>query len=177
MKYNIEIMGRYEIIRLSQLNKLPKDCIVISINDTGYTTDLINKNIRDILVLEFDDIDSDYDRLKAMTYDDGIKIREFINKYKDSVVNIIIHCTAGVSRSAGVACGIALYLNGTDEYIWRSKRYLPKRKCYEITASSFGITISDEDYKYKASLNERDNKRITEFLKRGYISLEELMEE
>lgn len=175
MRYNIEIMSRYEIIQLSKLNKLPKDCIVISINDTGHTTELTDKNIKDILVLEFDDIDSDYDKLKAMTYDDGVKIKEFINKYKDSVVNIIIHCTAGVSRSAGVACGVALYLNGTDDYIWSSKKYLPQKRCYEITSSSFGITVSEEEYKSKTSLNERDNKKLAALLKRGYISLEELI--
>lgn len=175
MKYNIEIMGRDEIIYLDKLNKILDECIIISINDSGYTTELKSNKIRDILTLEFDDIERSRAGLKAMSDNDGFRIKQFIDKYK-MVNNIIIHCTAGISRSAGVACGIALYLNKTDEYIWSSKRYLPNKRCYYITSKSFGINISKERYKHKKSLNERDNEKIKKYLKRGYITINELLE-
>ena len=55
-------------------------------------------------------------------------ILDFVNMWKYSVDLIIVHCEAGISRSAGVASALSLILNGTDDYYF--KHYLPNILCY-----------------------------------------------
>lgn len=59
---------------------------------------------------------------------DAEKIARFVNRYKD--INIIVHCDAGISRSAGVAAAIMSYLWRDDSEIFDSPRYYPNAWCY-----------------------------------------------
>jgi len=154
VKYNINIMGRDELLYKCKSKDLNK-CIVISINCPNNPTEIKNENIIDILKLEFHDIETPKENLVAMSVADGFKIKEFIEKYKNTVDSIIIHCTAGISRSAGIGCAIAMYLNGSDDYLWASGNYIPSKRCYKITLEALGLEISEDEIKEKQMLSEK----------------------
>ncbi len=66
-----------------------------------------------------------------MSEEDAEKIAEFLSRHKDC--DVIVHCDAGISRSAGVAAAILLWATGHDEQIFNSYRYRPNMLCYRKT--------------------------------------------
>lgn len=153
MRYDIKIMGKEECTAYS-LRKLNLNCIIISINDSGYNT-IIHENLKiiDVLTLEFDDIGIPIENLKLMTMDDGYKIKNFIDKYKDSINNIVVHCTAGISRSAAVACCLARYLNGDDTYLFEIGKYIPNKFVYKCLCNALNIDYDEESFEEKQLLS------------------------
>lgn len=103
--------------------------ILISIRDTD-APKIVHEysNCKEVLHLHFDDITPrQKDRFESIKdfvlFDQGMaeEIVDFVNKH--DVSNCYIHCTAGVSRSAGVASALSKHYNGDDmEYF---KKYVP----------------------------------------------------
>ena len=116
MKYIIKIMSKTECTVYSK-KELDNKCIVISINDTDNNTIIYdNPKIIDVLRLEFDDITKPIHTFTPMNLSHTKEIKAFIDKYKSDVCEIIVHCTAGISRSGAVGCCLAQYLNGDVTY-------------------------------------------------------------
>lgn len=131
--------------------------IIISISDsTDYTTKLLTtkeNNIKSILYLHFDDIDNinGYEVKKdegfvvdiynccydLISDEDAEKIVNFVNRHKDSVDAIIVHCRAGISRSSGVCAAIMKYLEGNDSAIFNNPKYHPNMRCYKTVLTKF----------------------------------------
>ena len=107
----------------------------ISITDPGAPPAKIEENhdCKGILRQYFDDITLDFieqsrarlgtledkkafnlDAYKPMTAEHAKEIIDFVNKYKDEVELICIHCEAGMCRSAGTASALSLWLNGYE---------------------------------------------------------------
>lgn len=80
--------------------------------------------------------------IKLFTNNDALNIFDFVEIYKKDVDLIIVHCEAGISRSAGVAGALSLMYNGTDEYYF--KKYLPNIFVYRKILN----TYMKENYEY-----------------------------
>ncbi len=61
--------------------------------------------------------------IKLFTDQQAEQILNFIDKYEKTVDLIIVHCEAGISRSAGVAGALSLIYNGSDQYYF--DKYIP----------------------------------------------------
>lgn len=87
-----------------QLSELP-DVAFISIEDYNGQSHLLDST-DSILNINFDDCDVDdvAQNIKAITEEQGYEIGKFITEHLDK--HIIVHCTAGKSRSQGVARAI-----------------------------------------------------------------------
>lgn len=143
---NITVMSRSRAISYcSQKNALP--VIMISISDPYMRYNSIpfishDNRIADILKLSFADADAPgidvYGREAAssdlMQPEDGQKIKEFLDKHPG--MDVIVHCDAGISRSAGVAAGILKAKTGDDSQIFNSPMYRPNIHCYRITLAA-----------------------------------------
>ena len=88
--------------------------------------------IKDIIFLNFNDTDCKDLVSGCIKDEDALNIKEFIQRYEEdeSIDLIIVHCEAGVSRSAGVAAAIMKYLWNDDSAIFDNKRYHPNMLCY-----------------------------------------------
>lgn len=88
--------------------------------------------IVDVIHLHFNDTDSKKLVDGGITEEDAIKIKNFVEKYKDipSIDLMIVHCEAGQSRSAGVAAAIMKYLYNDDTQIFNNYKYRPNMLCY-----------------------------------------------
>lgn len=158
MKYNIQIMGKQECTLFSTQN-LTEDCIIISINDMGHNTVIYdNKHIINKLRLHFDDIDKPIPQCQLMTLADTKKIKWFVDTYKDKISNIIVHCTAGISRSGAVGCVISRYLNGDDNYLLATGKYIPNKHVYKLMCETFGLEYSEELFKNKLKIRNKGNQ-------------------
>lgn len=161
MKYDIKIFGKDECISFSK-NKIENECIIISINDTRHNTPLYdNPKIKDVLILEFDDITLEEHELegclKLFNKTDAIKIKEFVDNYKNSVNSIVVHCTAGISRSGSVGCCLARYLNGEDDYLLKTGKYIPNERVYFELCKTLGLVCNKKLFKEKLRLRNQGN--------------------
>lgn len=142
---NVIVLNKVKAQELSY-NDFSSDKAIISIrtpDDEQAVFNLENDTIKDILHLSFYDVSTEsqdiFKGYPAMTDDDALKIKEFVLKWKDKVDTIIVHCDAGVSRSAGVAAGILDGLDQDSSQIFDNNRYLPNSLCYRKTLNAFKI--------------------------------------
>ena len=136
---NIKILSRVKAVKLSYTD-FEGDKIIISISDPFNEPAHFNKNnnsIKEILYLSFYDISEEtkdiFGGYSSMSPDDALKVVHFVNKWKDKVDTIWVHCEVGVSRSAGIAMAIMEHLNMDLTPILESTTYYPNMLCYELT--------------------------------------------
>lgn len=157
MQYNIEILSKQECIIFST-RELNKDYIIISINDTNCDTVIFkNTHIKDVLKITFDDLTFPIAGHTLIDDQISLKIKNFIDSYKDSIKNIIVHCTAGISRSGAVGCTIARYLNGDDSYLLQTGLYMPNKLVYKTMCNTLGLEFSEELFDEKLQLRIKTN--------------------
>ena len=165
MKYNINIMSKQECI-LYSTKDLDYDCIAISINDSNCNTVIYNNSkIKDILKIHFDDITQEVkDKYKCngklVTIEDFQQIKTFVDKYKDNIHTIIVHCTMGVSRSGAIGCLLARYLNKSDMYLFEKGKYIPNETVYKLGCKVFGLKWDKREFEYKCNISSKTNEEI-----------------
>ena len=98
LMYNADVLDKY-------------DTVLISIHDPNRAIHPPEKvkGWHDVLQIQFWDVEHDIGNYKILTNEQGKTIREFIEKHKDK--KFMIHCAAGVSRSAGVGCAVECIVN------------------------------------------------------------------
>lgn len=109
--------------------------ITISITDPGSRlANLptgIDRGCLGIHRVSFDDWDRQHhDRIVLMSREQALAIAEFVKPRIGVVRHIIVHCEAGISRSAGCAAAIGMYLCGDDSEIWQN--FLPNCHVYRV---------------------------------------------
>ena len=86
---------------------------------------------------------------------DGKKIIEFINAYVDKVNKIVVHCEAGISRSAGVCAALMQIINGNDFEVFNNPRYCPNMSCYRTVLEAYYGSYDKEAADEKIAHNIR----------------------
>lgn len=149
----ILVMSRAEIEKKYLQFSIPTAIISIRcFTDKTLPKISLTDYVTDILFLRFDDLEATDKYKTFMTYEDAEAVRDFVQKVKDKVEQIVVHCDAGVSRSAGVAAAIGKYLNDDDMFIFGRPRYAPNKTCYQRTLSALMDAEIDEslfDFNYK----------------------------
>ena len=79
---------------------------------------------------------------KAPVKEDFMGLKEVIDSWNTGI--LIVHCGAGVSRSAGVMAAILEYLQVTDYDIFNDKRHIPNRLVYRLASQELGIGKGNE---------------------------------
>ena len=167
---DIRILSRKEAKKFSYE---PHDfkTAIISITDTDKADVIFEKNkingIRAILKLKFDDVERDSKDLHCIPKEDAENIVKFVNKNKSKVDKFIVHCEAGVSRSAGVGAAIMKAINGDDWVVFNNPTMCPNMKCYRTVLNAFqdaGYFDEDpmEDIQIKEEINIAKWKEFNE---------------
>ena len=117
---------------------------MIRVGDPDYTLPPLSKNsfCKDIMFLYFYDVDnasldgkyskSIFDKIQAE------QVLSFILNLDSSVNLLVCHCTAGISRSAGIAAAASLILNGSDKNIFNNSRFVPNMYVYSMILKEAG---------------------------------------
>lgn len=94
--------------------------VVISVTDPRAKRAFLPKNPlrREVLRLEFDDVGPGPVFAIAMSEDHARQVAEFVTKHAD-VEMFVIHCEAGISRSAGIAAALGLYFDRDDSQFYQ----------------------------------------------------------
>lgn len=141
---NFKIMSRGAALNYSELEHSDKS-VIISIHSSldcpphFYERDFEFNGIQDVLFLEFDDVEANCDlkSFKVISEDDAREIVDFVVNWSEKVDTVIVHCDAGVSRSAGVCAAISKYMTGSDDWVFDSPRYQPNMTCYRTVLNGF----------------------------------------
>ncbi|MBN2444014.1 MAG: hypothetical protein JXJ04_21810, partial [Spirochaetales bacterium] len=98
---------------------------------------------RDILTLQFYDLDDKDSNLYLFNENHLEKILEFFKKHKNCR-NMVIHCDEGRSRSAGIAVGWFLFndVKSSIYKLYHDNVHFPNRRVVEYFFRSFGEPIS-----------------------------------
>jgi predicted protein tyrosine phosphatase len=100
------IISRKEFLTLHNNNLISKDIAIISIHDPDiplHNDEIMNK-YNSSIQMQFWDIEEQIGNYKPITKEQGQILKDFIITNKDK--KFLIHCMAGQSRSAGIACAI-----------------------------------------------------------------------
>lgn len=157
---NYKVYSRKKAILYAQKEHKHKS-IIISISGTEekfpnlFMTE--KNNILDVLYLQFDDISGNRKEYKLWWKKDeqryiknpekeGLilfntdlanQIIDFVEEYEGKADRIICHCSAGISRSAGVCAAIMKILEGNDEEVFNNPRCHPNSLVYSILLKEF----------------------------------------
>jgi protein tyrosine phosphatase len=133
----IEVMNRTQ----AENTKFNNDTMVISISDTWQENPTIRCN--KVLLFNFDDEESPHPN--AMTRIEAEQIIDIVKQFKNIINKIVVHCGAGVSRSAGVAAALGKWLNDDDSFIFDNSKYCPNRTCYRLVLNEAMGKIDEEE--------------------------------
>ena len=141
-KTEFMVMSKKEAVKYSyHLHK--KQSVIISISNVGESRPCfsrqVHNGIRSICYLQFDDVEKGEEN--AITEKDAQKIAAFINRFKGEIPRIIVHCEAGISRSAGVCAAI------------KNPKYVPNMSCYRMLLDSLLCYVPEEEIQHKQKIN------------------------
>ena len=151
----LQVMSKAAARKYS-FNENIEDCVIVSINNVSEPANQFNPNphIKGVCTLFFNDVEGD--ERDCMTREDADKIIAFINQYVDKVNHIVVHCEAGISRSAGTCAALMMILNGNDFEIFDNPKYSPNMHCYRLVLESyFGYydkQAADEKYRHNIAV-------------------------
>ncbi len=131
----IKVMSEREAIDYAADTSIPTTAIVSITNPDREVHFAENPKIADVLHISF--YDTVEEERNAIQLSDGSKIAEFFEKYKNSVEVFVIHCTEGISRSAGVCAAILRHYKGRDHEIFEDDKYMPNHRCYRMMIKAF----------------------------------------
>jgi len=143
----LAVVSREEVQRVmhsysSVLSKLS----LISITDPDRPNLDVDKTLfKNVIESKFWDLEEDFAEYKIITTEQGTTIRNFINENE----LFLVHCEAGISRSAGVAKAIEcikwfnsdVYLYETSAFedsIRNHQRYFPNHKVFRTVMNGNG---------------------------------------
>lgn len=131
-----------------QLQKDGPDNKVVAISITDPKSDPVNLPLleADILRLSFHDLDRTYPiSCPAIVLFDTVmaqRIKDFImmvvwtymgRNVDDRKLFVVVHCEAGISRSAGVAAALSKHFKNDDSMFFNNaSKYLPNRLAYRV---------------------------------------------
>lgn len=136
------IIGKRELAMLSDECLIEKKgTVLIGIHDpdSGFNPTDVTHGFDDVLEVKFWDTEGgEGEAHPPISSIQGLEIREFIEKHKDK--RFLIHCHAGMSRSAGVGCAVECIVNyHGDVYSFKTglsdvkdfERYYPNWKVFD----------------------------------------------
>lgn len=90
-----------------------------------------------VLQLKFFDLDGNNTTRLTDKYISGlftdeqaVQIINFVEDISNVIDTLVVHCGAGISRSAGIVAALSNIYNGSDQWVFTNKRYLPNRWVY-----------------------------------------------
>lgn len=112
-------------------------CISI-ISPEGEDTNFVCPNLFAVIRLKFHDIDyidNGIDGLNMITDEQALDIVKFVDLYYNKVPLIVVHCEAGISRSAAVAAALTNLYQESDSHFFRF--FFPNMAVYSAIRKAY----------------------------------------
>lgn len=136
----ITVLSRNEMRLYCNVMIKKENKLVISINDFVdgplHALELNSHLFEHIVTQCFDDVSRPREGYTLISDEQAAEIADAVFKYKDKVDEIIIHCYAGISRSAAIAAAISKYLTGDNTEYFNYRKYTPNPLVYRKVLSA-----------------------------------------
>lgn len=142
----INVLSREKAVKYSYSCK--DDIVIISISTPFDPTPKFNNNphIKGIFRMSFYDVmegdAQDYEPPKPSNF---AGLKRFIDSNKNKIDGIIIHCDAGISRSAGCAMAMADYVGCENIVRTQGEKFRPNFTVYDCTRKELGTYYGSEN--------------------------------
>ena len=129
------VMSRKDASKYS-FGSVDEKTIIVSITDVNSRDNTFGKNpnIVGICRVKFDDVE--IGEQNCIQQSDARKIIDFMERHKD-INNVIVHCEAGISRSAGACAALMLIYTGSDMDIFTTARFSPNMTVYRTILNEY----------------------------------------
>lgn len=159
-----QAISEVEAIQLSYQDNLDST-LLISIT-CPETKDLpkfhLNESILYIHRMKFHDLNKAYNEdCQLLTKDQVLELQSIVDGYKDQIKQIVVHCTAGISRSSAIAAELALYLGDSDDFIWTTKQYLPNKHCFTLMNQVLALGLTKDAINQRYQTNQQLHPRFS----------------
>ena len=142
----IKVMSKIEAIEYVNEHEIPECTCVISISEPVDVLPIFsNPNLYFVHYMRFWDIVTDFKDIKVASSKDIAGLKAFIDKIKDDCECLIIHCHAGISRSAAIASAVSEYL-GISHSFFSDDIHHPNIHVYRLACEELGIAKDSEYY-------------------------------
>jgi len=152
------IVAKHEFLILNEIDEIDiaidkKNTLLIAIHDVDkkiHSTEIV-KDYKDVIQLKFWDVEEEIGNYKPISIKQAKELKEFILKYKNPKENsmknnskFLIHCSAGMSRSAGIGMAIECLIkfNGNKYEYSISKSDIKEHPRYEPNYTVYDKIIS-----------------------------------
>jgi len=104
--------------------------------------------------MSFHDVmENDADEYEPPKPSDFVGLKRFIDFHLNSIDGIVIHCDAGISRSAGCAMAVAEYIGSENIVRTHGEGFRPNFTVYDCARKELGIYY---DYAEISAFNDMD---------------------
>ena len=146
----ILIFSEMEALIYAEEAKLPSAIISIIAKSDKKLKFAKNDAIRQVFRMQFNDLERDTPFkgyiYKAPVQADMKGLKKFVDKiWETDITKIVVHCAAGISRSAAVAQAISDY-KGMGYSFWNDGLHIPNRLVYRLCMNEFGLGKTEEEY-------------------------------
>jgi len=139
-RWHPEITGKWALISIYSDKLLLDEANKESLELLG-CNHYITFRFSDITKITYDSIPEDeLKTIHLFTRDQAHQIINFIDKVKNEVDTLVVHCTAGISRSSGVGLFVCRYLGTYEEEFWElNKNIYPNEYILELLMEVSGL--------------------------------------
>jgi Predicted protein tyrosine phosphatase len=134
-RFGVIVRSRADVLR----NNINEPYVLISIvrpgDDPVRFESEYKKDQCDLVFHDINFIDTE-NMYTAITKQDATNILKFVKKHWEDKL-IVIHCLAGISRSAGVAAALLKIYTGSDEKIFNNPCYVPNTLVYKTIIEAY----------------------------------------
>lgn len=133
---------------IADSKKYNQNTAIISITEPNQEDVVFAENpfIKALFRMKFYDIEREYGKVKPAQQSDFKGLKEFVDSLSElNIKQLVVHCAAGISRSAAVAAAINEYAN-LGKHIWDCPSYFPNGHVYKLACRELGIGRTQEDY-------------------------------
>jgi predicted protein tyrosine phosphatase len=131
----IKVLSRKTALQFQNTSEAERAAIISITSSEDEYPSFTNDSLS-VLLLCFDDVNKG--QPNCITDNHAHKIVQFVNTVqKQGCQKLVVHCDAGISRSAGVAAAIMKFITGSDMDIFGVPVYRPNMICYRTVLNAF----------------------------------------
>lgn len=130
-------MDRYDAVEYCK-KEHTHSSITISISSAnGHKPGLVKTDHNKVVAVLYLFFDDEVVGDNTFSDEQAEQVIRFVDAWKSKVERLVVHCDAGVSRSAAVCAAIKRYLGFDNQDIFKNQQYEPNPLVYETLIQQF----------------------------------------
>ena len=127
---SFRIMDRYDAIEYCKEEHVHSSIIISISSANGYKPRLVKTDHNRVVAVLYLFFDDEVIGNNTFSNEQAERIVRFVDAWKSKVERLVVHCDAGVSRSAAVCAAMKRYLGFDNQDIFTSQQYEPNPLVY-----------------------------------------------